>query len=92
MASPPPERYYANLYGNMWEWCQDTYEPYEIQPEGIILDDKEKAAVRGHDSRVMRGGGFGTNDRHLRSASRRGEKATDRNHYTTGLRLARTLR
>ena len=54
----------SDLAGNTWEWCRDRYGPYE---DGAHTDPTGPRSGRG---RVLRGGAFIYNPKHLRSAAR----------------------
>jgi formylglycine-generating enzyme required for sulfatase activity len=69
---------YASI-GNIWEWCQDWYDPdyyknrERINPKGPGRGKSVKAMGREGEARVIRGGGFGRSGIPLR--------ATERNFY-----------
>jgi len=54
----------ADMAGNVWEWCQSKFKPYEYTPG----DGREE--LTGDDRRVLRGGSFYSNRRRVRCASR----------------------
>jgi sulfatase modifying factor 1 len=79
-----------DVLGNVFTWCQESYNPY---PQGEeASDDKEDVlAISGTHSRVLRGGSFDFPASFVRSAYRNHYVPTDRLNLS-GFRLARTFR
>ena len=73
-----------DLAGNVWEWTADSY-----QDEGGSQQDTSKNLNPSEtDKKILRGGGWGSNRRHLQTTYRRSELATWRG-LDTGFRLAK---
>jgi formylglycine-generating enzyme required for sulfatase activity len=80
-----PVGYYANpnkfglydMHGNLWQWCQDFFVPYQQDPRN----------PQPAEARVFRGGSFINYSTDCRSASRRGN-STGWCHCSTGFRVA----
>lgn len=71
-----------DMYGNVWEWCQDGPRPY--RSETVTVDP-----IGPSGGRVLRGGAFGLQPWNLRSAYR-GLGVPDFRGNNNGFRLART--
>ncbi len=73
-----------DMYGNLWEWCQDRLAEY---PAGDAVDPQ---GPPDGDSRVLRGGSFVSPARFVRSASR-GRNVPTLRGYFVGFRAAMTF-
>jgi hypothetical protein len=72
-----------DMAGNVWEWCLNTYE----QPETSKAVHIEESNVQ----RVIRGGSWNDLPGLLRSSSRDGNYADDRDNDYVGFRLAQDM-
>jgi formylglycine-generating enzyme required for sulfatase activity len=83
-----------DVYGNVWEWCQDRGVPNRPAPSGGVSEDAEEppSPVSAVHSRVVRGGAFGNLAVGLRSAARDLERPMSRPDAYVGFRVARTCR
>ncbi len=78
-----------DLHGNLWEWCQDAFDPryYESLTEPITVDPTGPAPA---SVRCMRGGVWDNSIRLCRSAHRGANQPTARN-ASIGFRVVRTI-
>jgi len=75
-----------DMYGNVWEWCQDLYGPYETTKDEVLQDPLGKTGTE----RVLRGGAFINWPDACQSDSRGSDKPTASSVFY-GLRLARDV-
>jgi formylglycine-generating enzyme required for sulfatase activity len=81
-----------DLLGNVYTWCQETYQPYPGGEGDRVIEDKEGYLdIKDTDYRVMRGGSFVNVASTVRSADR-GRYVPSTRNYFVGLRPARTFR
>jgi formylglycine-generating enzyme required for sulfatase activity len=80
----PNPRGLFDVHGNVWEWCQDLYQP---RPPDNAVDP---VGVSEKNNRVLRGGGWDRGSWHCRSAYRHNPTPDYRATYM-GFRLVRTL-
>jgi formylglycine-generating enzyme required for sulfatase activity len=58
-----------DMHGNVWQWCEDAYRPYDTSSDSAAAID----ADADHPKRVARGGAWSGPASFARSASRTGE-------------------
>ena len=73
-----------DMHGNVWEWCQDWYEPYGSEK---VLSDPMGPAKGAF--RLLRGGAFFHRPSDVRSANR-GSTQPGLRSFDLGFRVART--
>ena len=64
-----------DMHGNVWEWCQDSYEKYGGESDLIRKTGKAITKENNNRSYLLRGGSWGNNAQACRSAFRLGNNA-----------------
>lgn len=80
-----------DVYGNVWEWCQDRLQDYPKTRKAKLFEDVEGSLLDTRDisSRVLRGGAYLSPEVDVRSAVCSGHRPSVRDK-AIGLRVART--
>ena len=82
---------FFDLYGNVWEWCEDQFTgPYPFPGTEPLVDYCNRGNAYGNAQQVIRGGSYAFSGRLCRSASRSGFDAWQWID-DVGFRLARTV-
>ena len=76
-----------DMHGNVYEWCQDLYGPYERLQ--VVSDPIGPAS--GDHGRVLRGGAFYSQPKNVRGANRSHNNQPGNRSHDLGFRLARTI-
>ena len=80
-----------DMHGNVWNWCQESYNDYVVPQEGGAIEDKEYSLqIVSRNSRVLRGGSFVVHSSLVRSAYRYWYVPSNRLN-NVGFRPARTF-
>jgi len=81
-----------DMYGNVWTWCQETYNGDYLTPKSkdIIRDKEDSLIITASSHRVLRGGSFVNQSWSVRSAYRGGDVPAIRSS-NVGFRPARTF-
>jgi formylglycine-generating enzyme required for sulfatase activity len=84
-----------DMHGNVYTWCQASYDPYPTVKEGEIIEEEEDnysiTTQNSQDYRVLRGGSFFNSASFARSAFRNVYRPATRD-ANYGVRPARTCR
>ncbi|MFM7599706.1 MAG: formylglycine-generating enzyme family protein, partial [Pseudanabaena sp.] len=80
-----------DMHGNVWEWCQDSYEKYGGESDLIRKTGKAITKENDNRSRLLRGGSWNNSARNCRSAYRDNFLARDQ-FSSIGFRVVCSLR
>jgi formylglycine-generating enzyme required for sulfatase activity len=80
-----------DMHGNVWEWCQDSYEKYGGESDLIRKSGKAITKENDNRSRLLRGGSWFNPAGNCRSAYRDDFNARDR-IYILGFRVVSVVR
>ncbi|GBO55765.1 hypothetical protein APA_3915 [Pseudanabaena sp. lw0831] len=80
-----------DMYGNVWEWCQDSYEKYGGESDLIRKTGKAITKENDNRSRLLRGGSWYNDAGNCRSAYRVYNNARAR-YFLNGFRVVCVLR
>jgi formylglycine-generating enzyme required for sulfatase activity len=94
---PAPVKSYApnswglyDMHGNVWEWCQDRFDPPQHRHELYKTRDLSDPISESGSNRIRRGGSWFGKGSYCRSANRTFSHANTR-YQTTGFRLVREV-
>jgi formylglycine-generating enzyme required for sulfatase activity len=73
----------CDMHGNVWQWCEDYYGPYD---ENLTKEDPLRKVKHAEERRVLRGGSWSSNASYCRAAFR-GWDVPDFRSYMVGFRL-----
>ena len=70
-----------DVQGNVYTWCQESYQSYPEGKKGEVVEDKEDiSTIKAVNSRVLRGGSFDDRASVVRSASRSSDVPAAEHH------------
>jgi formylglycine-generating enzyme required for sulfatase activity len=72
------------MHGNVYEWCQNKYNP------AVKVDQEDAETINDNDSRVLRGGSFNGLPHFVQCAYRDNLVAPTDKYLFNGFRVART--
>jgi formylglycine-generating enzyme required for sulfatase activity len=85
-----------DMYGNVWEWCQDLWKQYPSEAQDKIREDVEDTVliITNKQPRPRRGGSYTYGTEFMRSAHRGVPNGyiPDERRDSVGFRVARTIR
>ncbi len=80
-----------DMYGNVYEWCNDEWANYPATTDTAIDDVPVESTIHGNRRRVLRGGAFFSGAFDMRTADRLRDHPSNRG-INPGFRIAKTLR
>jgi formylglycine-generating enzyme required for sulfatase activity len=85
---PPNPFGLYDMHGNVWEWCEDDWHENYIDAP---TDGSAWNSQSGSNTKLLRGGSWGSNARNCRSAGRAGDSRDRRSNYD-GFRVVSSFR